>query len=61
MKKDKTLKNYVSDLDQFLQNFDKKHPKFSLSQQQEHNKHRRVYYLRDVANRPEPKKEFEGF
>lgn len=62
MKNSKTLKNYVSEIDQFLQEFDKKHPQCSLSQQKEQNKYRRIYQLRDSIDRqPSTKKHWEGF
>ncbi|MDR3478183.1 MAG: hypothetical protein P4M14_09160 [Gammaproteobacteria bacterium] len=47
------LTNYVSPMDQFLQEFDKKCPQQSLSQQKEEAKYRRIYFLRDEENRPE--------
>jgi len=62
MKKNKTLKKFVSDIDQFLQEFDKKHPQPSQSQQQEQKKYRRIYYLRDVGELAQTaKKTWEGF
>ena len=56
MKRNKTLKNYVSEIDQFLQEVDKKHPQLSLSQQKEQKKYRRIYYLRDTTERPQQPK-----
>jgi hypothetical protein len=56
MKQNKILKNYVSEIDQFLQAFDKKQLQLSLSQQKEQKKHRRIYYLRDTVERPEQPK-----
>jgi hypothetical protein len=47
-------KNYVSDIDKFLWEFDEKHPDRSLSQQQEIKKYERVYRLRD---NPKPEEE----
>jgi len=44
------LTSYVSVMDQFLQEFDKKHPEQSLSQQKEEAKYRRIYFLRDDEN-----------
>ena len=38
---------YVSEIDQFLQKFDKGHPTLSSSQEQEIAKYRRIYLLRD--------------
>lgn len=62
MKQNKTLKNYVSDIDQFLLAFDKKHPQPSLSQQKEQKKYQRIGFLRDTADRPFlSKKDPEGF
>lgn len=60
MSQNKTLKNYVSEIDQFLQAFDKRHPQLSVSQKQERDDYRQIYYLRDVAKRPDqPKKSWE--
>jgi hypothetical protein len=44
---------FVSDIDQTLQKFDKEHPAASLSQKKEQEKHARIHYLRDIADRPE--------
>lgn len=56
------LNHYVSEIDQVLQEFDKKNPKLSRSQQQEQAKYRRIYQLRDVATQaPAPKKDWEAF
>jgi hypothetical protein len=41
------LTNYVSDIDQFLQEFDKQHPEQTRSQQKEEIKYSRIYRLRD--------------
>ena len=41
------LRDYVSDLDQFLQEFNQQHPQLSQTQQQEVTKYRRIYRLRD--------------
>jgi hypothetical protein len=41
------LKDYVSDLDVFLGEFDQQHPTLSLTQQKEVTKYRRIYRLRD--------------
>jgi hypothetical protein len=57
------LKNFVSELDQFLQEFDHQHPILSQTQQKEVNKYRRVYKLRDGSTTEaitEPKL-WEGF
>lgn len=53
MNKKPKLTHYVSEIDQFLQSFDKSHPELSLSQQQEQEKYRLIYLLRDVAERPD--------
>lgn len=56
------LRSYVSDIDQFLQKFDKSHPELSQSQQKEIKKYVRVYQLRDSEIRPEETKSlWEGF
>lgn len=47
------LTNFVSEIDQDLQKFDKEHPQPSLSQQKEQEKYAHIYYLRDIADRPE--------
>ena len=57
--KQKILTNYVSEIDQILQEFDKKHPQQSLSQQIEQKKYKRIYYLRDIAKRPQQTKNSE--
>mgnify|MGYP001243177458 CR=1 FL=1 len=41
------LTYYTSELDQFLSDFDKKHPKLSSSQRKEKDKYDRIYRLRD--------------
>lgn len=41
------LTYYTSELDQFLADYDKNHPRFSASRRQEIEKHRRVAALRD--------------
>jgi hypothetical protein len=58
------LRNYVSDLDQFLQEFNQQHPQLSQTQQQEVTKYRRIYRLRDEHdNKPvvAVNKLWEGF
>lgn len=45
----KNFSRYVSEVDQFLQEFDKKHPLKSKSQQKEIAKAKRIYRLRDNA------------
>lgn len=39
---------YVSELDGFLNDFDKNHPKLSASQQKEMDKYKRIFALRDT-------------
>lgn len=51
----KKITRFVSEIDQLLSRFDQQNPKKSISQQQEISKYRRVYYLRDVADRTEDK------
>lgn len=51
----KLYKNYVSEIDLFLQEFDRKHPQKSYSQLDQIKQFRRIYYLRDVADRLEDK------
>lgn len=41
------LKNYVSETDKFLKNFDKDHHDLTTKQQQEITKHQRIHNLRD--------------
>lgn len=53
MSRQPKLTNYVSDIDLFLQDFDKQNPKQTLSQQKEEAKYRRIYFLRDEDNRPD--------
>lgn len=48
----KILKNYVSEVDLFLQKFDRTHPVPSASQQKEIDKYKQIYFLRDVEDRP---------
>lgn len=45
------MPEYTSKLDQFLQDFDKTHPR-SITQQKESEKYRRLYRLRDL-DKPE--------
>jgi len=49
MNSNKKLLGYVSDIDRFLQDYDKKHPVLSKSQQKEIAKAKRIYRLRDDA------------
>ncbi len=46
--------SYVSDIDLFLLDYDKKHPELSTSQQKEIAKFQRIYRLRDDATSIEP-------
>lgn len=52
----KQNKSFVSEIDIFLAEFDKQHPHRSKSQQQEIEKYRRIYALRDNPA-PQPKKD----
>lgn len=61
MKITKKMTDFVSEIDQFLSKFDQKHPQKSLSQQKEMTKYRRIYYLRDVADRSDDKQLPEWF
>jgi hypothetical protein len=45
------LTNYVSEIDQFLQEFDKQHPELTKSQQKEDKKYKRIHHLRDHTER----------
>jgi hypothetical protein len=45
--KPKILRHYVSEIDNFLTQFDQEHPERSLSQQKEVAKFQRIYHLRD--------------
>ena len=56
MSKYPKLTNYVSEIDQFLQQFDQTHPEKSLSQKKEIDKYQHVYSLRDTAEPPSSKK-----
>ncbi|MDR3490484.1 MAG: hypothetical protein P4M12_00410 [Gammaproteobacteria bacterium] len=51
MSKDPILTNYVSEIDQLLQNFTKEHTELSASQKKEKAKHDRIYKLRDSVER----------
>jgi hypothetical protein len=56
-------RNYVSEMDELLNDFDKNHPILTQSQQKERNKYLRIYQLRDTSERPpkNSKKIWEGF
>ena len=59
---DKIQRNYVSEVDQFLKNFDEAHPAPSASQLKEINKYKRIYALRDSETPPvETKSIWEKF
>jgi uncharacterized protein YnzC (UPF0291/DUF896 family) len=63
MKQNKKLTDYVSEIDNFLQAFDKGH-ELTAAQRKEKEKFRRIYYLRDVAAKPQDvkkKKLWEDF
>ncbi|VVC76872.1 hypothetical protein AQUSIP_21990 [Aquicella siphonis] len=47
---------YVSELDNFLVEFDKNHTKLSASQRKEIDKYNRIYVLRDTPHKPETQK-----
>lgn len=53
MAKDPILTNYVSAIDKLMETFDQEHPGLSLSQKKEKEKYARIYYLRDVEDRPD--------
>lgn len=61
MKITKKVTDFVSEIDQFLSEFDHKHPQKSLSQQKEMTTYRRIYYLRDVADRSDDKQLSDWF
>ncbi len=44
--------HYVSEIDQFLQQYDKQHAEQSVSQQKEITRYQRIYRLRDVVTLP---------
>lgn len=52
---------FVSEMDQFLQGYDKKHPELSASQRKEQAKFQRIYRLRDVADGSAPKKPIDDW
>ena len=51
MSRQPKLTAYVSEIDQFLQEFDRQHPDLTQSQQKEQAKYQRIYHLRDTATR----------
>lgn len=51
MSKSPILKAYISEIDLFIEQFDKEHPKLSYSQQKERDKYLKIYTLRDNSDR----------
>ena len=49
---------YTSELDDFLMDFDKRHPQLSRSQRMELDKYKRVYERRDKPEEPSADKSF---
>lgn len=47
-------RNFVSDIDRFLQAFDKRPEAYSISRRAEEAKYARVFRLRDQAEKEEP-------
>ncbi len=45
------MPEYTSELDQFLANFDRRHPQLSTSQEKEKTIFRRIFKLRDAPMR----------
>lgn len=58
--KNKT-KDYVSPIEEFMQKFDEKNQKKSVSQQKEIMKFKKIFYLRDHVVQTETNKLWEGF
>ncbi len=54
MSKYPKLMHFVSEIDQFLQKFDAKHPVLSTSQEKEVQKYDKIYFDRDNPNHPAP-------
>lgn len=54
MSKQKIDRNYVSEIGQFLQDFDKQHPEKSSSQQKEIDKHKAIFDKRDGVVKEKP-------
>jgi len=49
----KKLTHFVSEIDQFLAEFDRSHPNWSTAQKNEQEKYRLIYFLRDhVTSNP---------
>jgi len=57
LKKWLNLDFFVSQLDQFLIQFDKTHPKKSASQRKEIEKYEQIYRLRDNPHASQPSRE----
>lgn len=53
MAKQRIDRSFVSELDQFISEFDQKHPEKSASQIKNINKHNRISQLRDHALDPD--------
>lgn len=53
MSKYPKLTHYVSEIDKDLQRFDEQHPELTLAQKKEKEKYDRIYFLRDIADRPD--------
>lgn len=47
MEKRLLRKNYISEIDRFLQDFDKAHPQYCAEREREIAKHARIFELRD--------------
>ncbi len=54
------LTYYTSELDQFLSDFDKSHPRMSAPQRKEKDKYDRIFTLRDTRTNAETKKSIWG-
>ncbi len=62
MSKPPILRNFVSEIDLFLNEYDQQHPRLSKAQQKEQAEYRRIYRLRDTSDRAdENTKLWEGF
>lgn len=51
----KRNKSFVSDIDLFLEKFDREHPQRSASQKREEDKYRKIFAMRD-RKQPQPDK-----
>lgn len=52
---------FISEIDRFINEFNKKSPKKSRSQQQEINKFKRIFYLRDHVVKENENKIWQEF